>query len=84
MLIPLAAPFFAAGDVRVAPLIVALTICATVVDAMPFSSVGALTLATAPEAERPSLFRFMLGWGFAMAVTAPVITWSVLVLPGTA
>ncbi|GAA4617642.1 SLC13 family permease [Saccharopolyspora hordei] len=84
VLIPLAAPFFAAGDVRVAPLIVALTICATVVDAMPFSSVGALTLATAPEAERPSLFRFMLGWGFAMAVTAPVITWSVLVLPGTA
>ena len=83
-LIPLAVPFLATGDVPVAPLIVALAICATVVDAMPFSSVGALTLATAPEAERPGLFRFMLGWGFAMAATAPVITWFLLVLPGTA
>ncbi|RBM23428.1 C4-dicarboxylate ABC transporter [Prauserella sp. PE36] len=81
VLIPLAVPFLVQGQVGATAMIVALAISATVVDSTPFSSVGALTLANAPEPERPSLFRTMLGWGIAMAVTAPVLTWLVFVLP---
>ena len=81
VLIPLAVPFLVQGQVGATAMIVALAISATVVDSTPFSSVGALTLANAPEAERPSLFRTMLSWGLAMAVTAPVLTWLVFVLP---
>ena len=74
VLIPLAAPFMLQGQVDITGMILALAISATVVDATPFSTVGALTLATAPEEERPQLFRAMLGWGIAMALTAPAIT----------
>ena len=64
-------------------MVVALAVSATVVDSTPFSSVGALTLANAPEADRGPLFRTMLAWGMAMVVTAPVITWLVFILPSS-
>lgn len=83
VLIPLAVPFLVQGEVGVTGMIIALAISATVVDSTPFSSVGALTLATAPESERRPLFRTMLAWGAAMVVTAPVITWLVFVLPAS-
>lgn len=81
VLIPLAVPFLMRGEVGVTAMIIALSISATVVDSTPFSSVGALTLANAPEADRRPLFRTMLAWGLAMAVTAPAVTWLVFILP---
>lgn len=81
VLIPLAVPFLVQGEIGVSAMITALAISATVVDSTPFSSVGALTLANAPEAERPVLFRTMLIWGLSMAVTAPVFTWLLFILP---
>jgi Na+/H+ antiporter NhaD/arsenite permease-like protein len=83
VLIPLAAPLLAQGEVGVTAMIVALAISATVVDSTPFSSVGALTLANAPEDEQPKLFRTMLAWGISMAVTAPVLTWLIFILPSS-
>jgi di/tricarboxylate transporter len=83
VLIPLAVPFLMQGEIGVTAMIIALTISATVVDSTPFSSVGALTLANAPEPERPALFRTMLAWGAAMAISAPVLTWLVFILPGS-
>ncbi len=79
--VPLAVPFIATGGIDATWVLVGLCISATVVDAMPFSSVGALTLSTAPEDEQPQLFRFMLVWGAAMIVTAPIFTWLVFILP---
>ncbi|MGY0063491.1 SLC13 family permease [Streptomyces sp. LZ34] len=81
VLIPLAVPFLAQGDVGSTAVIVSLAISATVVDSTPFSSVGALTLSYAPEKERPRLFRAMLTWGLGMAVTAPMLTWLFFILP---
>lgn len=81
VLIPLAVPLLVRGDVGVSATITALAISATVVDSTPFSSVGALTLANAPEESRPGLFRVMLAWGMVMAVTAPVLTWLIFILP---
>ncbi|SFO55090.1 transporter, UIT1 family [Pseudonocardia ammonioxydans] len=83
VLIPLAVPFLVQGQIGTAAMIVALTVSATVVDSTPFSSVGALTLANAPEDQRQSLFRTMLAWGIGMAVTAPIITWLLFILPSS-
>jgi di/tricarboxylate transporter len=83
VLIPLAVPFLVQGEVGVTAMVIALAISATVVDSTPFSAVGALTLANAPEPERPQLFRTMLAWGIGMAATAPIITWLVFLLPST-
>jgi di/tricarboxylate transporter len=81
VLIPLSVPFLATGQVSVAGLVIAIAISATVVDATPFSSVGALTVASAPEDARERLSRDLMKWGFSMVVIAPVVTWLVFVLP---
>ena len=81
VLIPLAVPFLAQGQIGVTAVIIALSVSATVVDSTPFSAVGALTLANSSEKERPKLFRVMLTWGLGMAVTAPALTWLIFILP---
>ncbi|TBR26079.1 MAG: C4-dicarboxylate ABC transporter, partial [Reyranella sp.] len=83
VLIPLAVPLLSQGEVGITGMIVALSISATVVDSTPFSTVGALTLANAPEEERPALFRAMLIWGLAMILTAPALTWLLFIRAGT-
>ena len=80
VMIPLAAPFMMQGQIHVTGMVLAIAISATVVDSTPFSTVGALTLATAPEEEHPQLFRAMLKWGIAMALTAPLITCAFLLV----
>ena len=81
-LIPLAAPLLLQGTLDPTGVIVALALSATVVDATPFSTVGALVVANASEQERPTVYRGLLAWGAAMVITAPAITWLVFVLPG--
>jgi di/tricarboxylate transporter len=81
VLIPLSVPFLATGQVSVTGLVIAIAISATVVDATPFSSVGALTVASAPAAVREKLSRDLIKWGFSMVVLAPVATWLIFVLP---
>jgi di/tricarboxylate transporter len=81
-MIPLAAPFMLRGEVATTGFVVALALSATVVDATPFSTVGALVVANANDDERPRVYRGLLWWGAAMVVTAPIVTWVIFVLPG--
>jgi di/tricarboxylate transporter len=80
-LVPLAAPFIAQGHFAPTGLIVALALSATLVDAAPFSTVGALVVANAREDERPHVYRGLLRWGAAMVLLAPPVTWLLFVLP---
>ncbi len=80
-LIPLAVPIMSRGDINVTGLVIALAISATVVDATPFSTVGALVVANAEDEERPWIYRGLLLWGAAMVVTAPLLTWLIFILP---
>jgi hypothetical protein len=82
-LIPLAVPFMTQGDIGTTGLVVALAVSATVVDAAPFSTVGALAVANASEEERPHVYRGLLRWGAAMVVTAPLVTWLCFILPAS-
>ena len=74
-MIPLAMPFMAQGDIGTTGLVVALAISATVVDATPFSTVGALVVANADDENG----RWSIGacWCGAPSwcVTAPIVTW---------
>jgi di/tricarboxylate transporter len=81
-LIPLAVPVLAQGAIGTTGVVVALAISATVVDSTPFSTVGALVVANAEDAERAHVYRGLLAWGAAMVVTAPFVTWLLFVLPG--
>ena len=80
-MIPLAVPFMVRGEIVTTGLVVALAISATVVDSTPFSTVGALVVANAADAERPRIYRGLLLWGAAMVVTAPAVTWLLFIVP---
>lgn len=81
-LIPLAVPLLTRGEIHTTGLVIALALSATVVDATPFSTVGALVVANANEAERAQVYRGLLRWGAVMVLTAPLLTWLLfLVLP---
>jgi di/tricarboxylate transporter len=77
--IPLAMPFMARGEVETTGFVVALAISATVVDATPFSTVGALVVANTDDDERAHVYRGLLIWGAVMVVTAPIVTWLLFV-----
>ncbi|GAA2207882.1 SLC13 family permease [Nonomuraea monospora] len=79
-MIPLAVPLLLSGAVDVTGVVVALAISATAVDATPFSSIGALTVAGAPEREREGLYRGLVKWGFSMVLVAPLATWLIFVV----
>lgn len=81
-LIPLAVPFLLTGQVGAVGLIVALAISSSVVDSSPFSTSGALTVASSPEDVRDRVFRGLMVWGLCMIVVAPVLSWTIFVLPG--
>ena len=81
-MIPLAAPFMAQGLVGTTGFVTALALSATLVDATPFSTVGALAVANASDTERRHVYNGMLAWGASMVVVAPIVTWLVFVLPG--
>lgn len=81
-MIPLAAPFMAQGSIGTTGLVTALSLSATLVDATPFSTVGALAVANASDTERTHVYQGMLAWGATMVVVAPIVTWLLFVLPG--
>ena len=79
--IPLAMPFMTRGEVDTTGFVIALALSATIVDATPFSTVGALVVANADEDERAKVYKGLLIWGAVMVITAPLVTWLVFVGP---
>lgn len=82
-LIPLAVPFLLAGDVGAVGLITALAISASVVDASPFSTSGALVTANTPADQRDFVFRRLMAWGLGISVVGPLVTWGLFVVPSS-
>jgi di/tricarboxylate transporter len=80
-LIPLAVPLMGSGEINTTGVVVALSLSTTVVDATPFSTVGALVVANAEDEERAQVYRGLLWWGMVMVITAPLLTWLLFILP---
>lgn len=81
-LIPLAVPFLLGGEVGAVGMIIALAISSSVVDSSPFSTSGALVVASSGADVRDRVFRGLMVWGLSMIVVAPVLAWAVFVAPG--
>lgn len=77
-LVPLAVPLAASGAVAGWALITALGVCATIVDASPFSNTGATLIASSAEEDRPRLRATLLVWGLSMVVAGPIVLVPVL------
>ena len=73
VLVPLAVPLAASGGVAGWALISSIGVCASIVDASPFSTTGALLVASAAEDERPRLKSLLMRWGFSLVIVGPVV-----------
>lgn len=82
VLIPLALPLVEQGGLPVAGVIIALAISSTLVDSSPFSTSGAVMVASASDADRPRVTKALMRWGMSMVVVGPVVTVATLVVPG--
>ncbi|WP_433803404.1 SLC13 family permease [Actinomycetospora sp. CA-084318] len=81
--IPLALPFLLQGSVSAIGMVAALAVATTVVDVSPFSTNGALVLASTPEdVDRDAFYRRMLAYAGTVVVLGPLLAWAVLILPG--
>lgn len=81
-LIPLAVPFLLGGEIGAVGMIIALAISSSVVDSSPFSTSGALTVASSGPEVRDRVFRGLMVWGLSMIIVAPVLSWAIFVAPG--
>lgn len=81
-LIPLAVPFLAQGEIGAVGMVAALAVSATVVDVSPFSTNGALVLASAADVDRERFFRQLMMYGGIVVAVVPAVVWLVLVVPG--
>lgn len=77
----LAGPFLASGDVHVAGFVAGLAIAATIVDISPFSTNGAMLLANVDSSVRDAYYRGMLAYAGAMCAVGPAAAWLVVALP---
>lgn len=80
--IPLAVPFLMQGHLGAAGVICALAVSSTIVDVSPFSTNGALVVASAAKDERETLFRRFLVYSGLVVAFGPLLAWLVFVVPG--
>jgi di/tricarboxylate transporter len=81
VVLPLAAPMLAAGELGVLAFVVALAFCTVVVDVSPFSTQGAMVLANAQVDDREAFQRRLLRYCVMIVVLAPVLAFLAIVLP---
>ena len=79
-LVPMAVPLATSGGVAGWALLSAMGVCASIVDASPFSTTGALIVATGAEDERPRLKSLLMRWGLSMVIVGPAVAVLVLLL----
>lgn len=79
-LVPLAVPLAVSGGVSGSALMCAMGVCASIVDASPFSTTGALIIASGAESERPRLKSLLMRWGLSMVIVGPAVATLVLML----
>jgi Na+/H+ antiporter NhaD/arsenite permease-like protein len=79
--IPLAVPLLALGDLNAVGVIAAIAVAATIVDASPFSTNGALVLVNIKPNQREAMFKQLLFYGGVITLFGPLFAWLFLVLP---
>ncbi|MFF5989467.1 SLC13 family permease [Prauserella flavalba] len=80
-IIPLATPLLFSGEVSALGVFIAILISASLVDASPLTSTGALVVANTHEGDQRRVYRGLLAWGLSMIVVAPILACVVFVLP---
>lgn len=79
--IPLAVPFLLQGQVHPIGVVAAIAISSTIVDVSPFSTNGALVVASAHGVNKDRFYREMLMYSATVVAVGPLLTWLVFIVP---
>ena len=83
IIIPIAIPLIASGDVSAVAVVAALAVASTIVDVSPFSTNGALMVANRPDTVDEEVFyKQILGYSAIVVAAGPLLVWAAIVVPG--
>lgn len=77
VLVPLAVPVIAQGNLSAAGVVGAIAISTTIVDTSPFSTNGALVVSNADPDVRPALLRQLLAYTVVIVLVGPLLAWAI-------
>jgi Na+/H+ antiporter NhaD/arsenite permease-like protein len=83
IIIPIAIPLIASGDVSAVAVVAALAVSSTIVDVSPFSTNGALMVANRPDSiPEDRFYKQILGYSVIVTVAGPLLAWGAFVVTG--
>ncbi len=83
IIVPIAIPLIATGEVSAVAVVAALAVASTIVDVSPFSTNGALMVANRPDTiSEEHYYKQVLYYSLLVTLAGPLLVWAVLVVPG--
>jgi di/tricarboxylate transporter len=80
--IPLAVPFLLQGHIDAVGVVSAIAVSSTIVDVSPFSTNGALVVASAHGVNKEAFYRDLLVYSGLVVAVGPLLAWLMLIVPG--
>ena len=83
IIVPIAIPLIATGDVSAVAVVAALAVSSTIVDVSPFSTNGALMVANRPDTiSEEKYYKQVLYYSVLVTLVGPLLVWAAFVVPG--
>jgi di/tricarboxylate transporter len=83
IIVPIAIPLIATGDVSAVAVVAALAVSSTIVDVSPFSTNGALMVANRPDTiSEEKYYKQVLSYSVLVTLAGPLLVWAAVVVPG--
>jgi di/tricarboxylate transporter len=85
IIIPIAIPLIASGELSAVAVVAALAVASTIVDVSPFSTNGALMVANRPDTiDEEKFYKQILAYSAIVVAVGPLLVWLAIVVPGWA
>jgi di/tricarboxylate transporter len=83
IIVPIAIPLIASGNVSAVGVVAALAVASTIVDVSPFSTNGALMVANRPDTiTEEAYYKQVLYYSVLVTLAGPLLVWAAIVVPG--
>jgi di/tricarboxylate transporter len=83
IIVPIAIPLIASGNVSAVGVVAALAVASTIVDVSPFSTNGALMVANRPDTiSEEKYYKQVLNYSVLVTLAGPLLVWAAIVVPG--
>jgi di/tricarboxylate transporter len=83
IIVPIAIPLIATGEVSAVAVVAALAVSSTIVDVSPFSTNGALMVANRPDTiTEETYYKQVLYYSVLVTLAGPLLVWAALAVPG--